>query len=308
MTSTFAALVARLRATPAGLALLALLTLVACARPIAKFTPEVTDNQAPATVGFTNNSERALSYEWNFGDGHSSTEANPAHRYSGSGNYLVTLRVLGKRGRVDIDTHRIQIIGPTNCMVEITTPYGKMLVALSDKTPLHRDNFIKLVEDGYYEDLIFHRVIDRFMIQGGDPNSRNAEAGAALGSGGPGYQIAPEFAPELAHVKGALAAARMGDQVNPEKKSSGSQFYIVSGQPVSEQELVANESRKNIRYTPATRKAYLEHGGAPFLDAEYTVFGQVVEGMDVIDKIASAKTRPGDRPVEDITMRMRIVN
>ncbi len=286
----------------------AIVLLSSCGRPIALFSPEVKDNTAPATVNFANSSERAERYEWDFGDGNTSTEPTPAHRYAGSGNYLVTLRAVGKRGRAALDTHRIQIIGPTNCMVEITTPFGKMLVALSDKTPQHRDNFIKLVEEGYYQDLLFHRVIEGFMLQGGDPNSRAAAAGAQLGGGGPGYQIPAEFTQELAHVKGALAAARMGDQVNPEKKSSGSQFYIVSGRPVSEADLVSTEARKDIRYNPDTRAAYLDKGGVPFLDAEYTVFGQVVEGLDVIDKIAAAKTQPGDRPVQDITMQMRIVN
>ncbi len=291
-----------------GLFALGLSFLAACGRPIATFTANVTDDTAPATVGFANASEKAETYVWDFGDGNASTESTPDHRYATSGNYLVTLRAIGKRGRTAVDSHRIQILGPTHCMVEITTPFGKMVVALSDKTPLHRDNFIKLVEEGYYQDLLFHRVIDGFMLQGGDPNSRGAAANAQLGSGGPGYQVPAEFTPELAHVKGALAAARMGDQMNPERKSSGSQFYIVSGRPVTESDLVSTESRKNIRYTPETRTTYLDQGGVPFLDAEYTVFGQVVEGLDVIDKIAVAKTRPGDRPVEDITMQMRIIN
>ena len=301
---------APLRRHPAlSLALgLTLVLLASCGRPVARFTPVVADSIAPATVRFANASERAEAYKWDFGDGDTSTLEAPDHRYGGSGNYLVTLRAVGKRGRVAVDTHRVQIVGPLNCMVEISTPYGKMLVALSDKTPQHRDNFIKLVEEGFYEDLIFHRVIDGFMLQGGDPNSRESAPGTPLGSGGPGYQLPAEFTPELAHVKGALAAARMGDQVNPEKKSSGSQFYIVSGRPVNEQDLISNEARKEIRYTPETRAAYLERGGVPFLDAEYTVFGQVVEGLEVIDRIASAKTRPGDRPVEDITMRMRVVD
>jgi peptidyl-prolyl cis-trans isomerase B (cyclophilin B) len=193
-------------------------------------------------------------------------------------------------------------------MVEITTPFGKMVVELSDKTPLHRDNFIKLVEEGFYEDLLFHRVIDGFMLQGGDPESRGAAPNAMLGSGGPGYQIPAEFDQELAHVKGALAAARTGDAVNPERKSSGSQFYIVSGRPVSNEDLDGMQNRKGITYSSSTREAYLRDGGVPFLDADYTVFGQVVEGMDVIDKIAAAKTNGRDRPTEDITMKMRVIN
>ncbi len=296
----------RLSPKPAA-ALAAISIFVACGRPTARFAVDAPDKTAPATVRFENASEKAQTYFWDFGDGATSEEAEPQHRYVTSGNYLVTLRAQGKR-RTGVDTQRLQIIGPLACMVEITTPFGKMLVKLSDQTPKHRDNFIKLVEDGFYEDLIFHRVIDGFMLQGGDPNSRGAGPGAQLGSGGPGYTVDAEFTPELAHVKGALSAARLGDQMNPAKASSGSQFYIVSGKPVTEQELKRTESMKNVRYTPETREAYMANGGVPFLDAEYTVFGQVVEGLDVIDKIAGAKTAAGDRPVEDVTMRMRIID
>ena len=294
---------------PAATCVLAagLLALGACARPVAEFATRLPEgNTAPAEVAFDNDSERAEAYEWDFGDGATSTEAEPTHRYTGSGNFLVTLRA--KRGRrASLDTQRIQIIAPLTCMVEITTPYGRMLVELSDETPQHRDNFLKLVGEGFYEDLLFHRVIDGFMLQGGDPNSRDAGPNARLGSGGPGYTVPAEFVPGLAHTKGALAAARQGDQVNPTKASSGSQFYIVSGREVDEADLNRMESVKGLRYTPETREAYLEHGGVPFLDAEYTVFGRVVEGFEVIDKIASAKTQPGDRPAEDITMRMKVI-
>ncbi len=292
-----------------SIALFALATLLlsACAKPIAKFTSDLSDNTAPATVKFANESVKAETYLWDFGDGKTSTEANPAHRYSASGNYLVTLKASAKN-KMALDSHRIQIVGPINCMVEITTPYGKMVISLSDKTPGHRDNFIKLVEEGFYNDLLFHRVIDGFMIQGGDPTSRGAAKQARLGTGGPGYQIPAEFNQELAHVKGALAAARTGDAGNPERKSSGSQFYIVSGRPVTERDLDAMQTRKGITYSTETRKAYLENGGVPFLDADYTVFGQVVEGMDVIDAIAKAATSGQDRPIEDVTMQVRVIN
>lgn len=289
------------------LAAAAALLLGACAKPVADFAyrlPE--DDVAPAPVTFENKSQEAEDYLWDFGDGNTSTEAVPEHRYLQSGNYLVTLRA-AKGRRTALDSQRIQIIAPLTCMVEITTPYGRMLVELSDATPQHRDNFLKLVRDGFYEDLLFHRVIDGFMLQGGDPNSRDADANARLGSGGPGYTVPAEFEPELAHVKGALAAARQGDQVNPTKASSGSQFYIVSGRPVDEPDLARMESVKGLTYTPEAKAAYLERGGVPFLDGEYTVFGQVVEGMGVIDKIAAAETLPGDRPAEDITMRMTVI-
>ncbi len=287
--------------------LLVALLFSACAKPVAKFTANPEDRTAPATVKFDNDSEKAESYTWDFGDGKTSTEVNPEHRYVTSGNYLVTLRA-SKDGKTSLDSQRVQIIGPINCMVEITTPYGKMVVQLSDKTPQHRDNFIKLAEQGYYDGLLFHRVIDGFMLQGGDPDSKDAPAGTPLGSGGPGYQIPAEFNEELAHVKGALAAARTGDAINPERKSSGSQFYIVSGRPVSERDLEQMEARKGISYTADTRKQYLERGGVPFLDADYTVFGQVVEGLDVIDAIAAAATDNRDRPAEDVPMQVRVIN
>lgn len=193
------------------------------------------------------------------------------------------------------------------CRVEIRTEYGNMVVELYDGTPQHRDNFIKLAEEGYYDGLLFHRVIKQFMIQGGDPNSRNAAPGQPLGMGGPDYTIPAEFVDSLIHLKGALAAARTGDQVNPQKRSSGSQFYIVQGQPLTEDMLTMIESRKGFRYTKAQRDAYLQHGGTPFLDRDYTVFGRIVEGLDVIDKIAAVPTDRQDRPEKDVSMSITVV-
>jgi len=188
--------------------------------------------------------------------------------------------------------------------VVIETDYGDMKVELFDDTPIHRDNFVKLVKEGFYDDLLFHRVIQGFMIQGGDPDSRGAAPGQRLGSGGPGYQLQAEIGKP--HIRGALAAARTGGPSNPEKKSSGSQFYIVQGKTVSDQNLNALEQQKGIKYNEAQRKIYTEEGGTPMLDMEYTVFGQVVEGMDVIDKIASVQTDPADRPVQDVRMKIRM--
>lgn len=196
---------------------------------------------------------------------------------------------------------------PKENLVDITTDYGVVRIKLYDETPKHRDNFLKLVKEGFYDGLLFHRVINGFMIQGGDPQSKNAAPGAMLGNGGPGYTIPAEFNPALFHKKGALAAARMGDQVNPNKESSGSQFYIVQGKPASEQELTMTQQRINITYTPEQRQTYTTVGGTPFLDMGYTVFGEVVSGMEVIDKIAAVQTQPGDRPVQDVKMTMKIV-
>lgn len=287
---------------PAGL----LLLFASCGLPVAKFTYEGHDKPAPSSIRFQNESQKATAFEWDFGDGSTSKEQAPEHIYNSSGNYLVTLKAQ-KGKKASVMEERIVISAPERCLIEIQTSFGNMIVWLYDATPHHRDNFLKLVEQGYFDDLIFHRVINGFMIQGGDPNSRNAKPGQQLGSGGPGYTVQAEFVDTLFHKKGALAAARTGDQVNPEKKSSGSQFYIVQGRPSSEEELNMVESRKGFRYTKAQRDTYLSMGGTPFLDRDYTVFGEVVEGLDVIDKIAGVATLPGDRPKEDVRMKIKPV-
>jgi peptidyl-prolyl cis-trans isomerase B (cyclophilin B) len=179
-----------------------------------------------------------------------------------------------------------------------------MKAKLYDSTPKHKANFEKLIREKYYDDLIFHRVISGFMIQGGDPDSRNASPGVMLGSGGPGYTIDAEIGKY--HFKGALCAARQGDQVNPQKKSSGSQFYIVQGQPVDPGQLQMMNMTKNLPYTQEDIQKYATLGGTPFLDGDYTVFGEVVEGLDIIDKIAAVQTAPGDRPVQDVKMKIRL--
>jgi len=187
----------------------------------------------------------------------------------------------------------------------IETDYGNMKVVLYDATPLHRDNFMKLASEGFYDDLLFHRIINGFMIQGGDPDSRGASSDKNLGAGGPGYQVDAEIG--AYHFKGTLAAARQGGPMNPEKKSSGSQFYIVQGKPVNASELDMMAQRKNIIYSEEDKARYLKYGGTPFLDSDYTVFGEVVDGMEVIDKIATVQTAPGDRPVKDVKMKVKIV-
>jgi len=189
-------------------------------------------------------------------------------------------------------------------LVIIETPYGIMKARLYDSTPKHKLNFEKLVSEKFYDDLIFHRVIPGFMIQGGDPDSRNAAPGVMLGGGGPGYTVDAEIGKY--HFKGALCAARQGDQVNPQKKSSGSQFYIVQGQPVDPGQLQMMNMTKNLPYTQEDIQKYASLGGTPFLDGDYTVFGEIVEGLDVIDKIAAVQTAPGDRPVQDVKMKIRM--
>ena len=186
--------------------------------------------------------------------------------------------------------------------VLLQTNYGDIVVRLSDSTPLHRDNFLKLVKTGYYDGVLFHRVIKNFMIQAGDPESKNAKPGEPLGSGGPGYRIPAEFRSTLFHKKGAIAAARDN---NPEKASSASQFYIVQGRVFTDAGLDSVETyRLNGRkIPPAQREVYKTIGGAPHLDQSYTVFGEVVKGLDVVDKIADVPTSKGrdrDRPLEDV--------
>jgi cyclophilin family peptidyl-prolyl cis-trans isomerase len=192
--------------------------------------------------------------------------------------------------------------------VLITTDYGDMVVKLYDATPQHRDNFIKLVKQGFYDSLMFHRVIKNFMIQGGDPESKHAQPGVMLGNGDVGYTVPAEFVDTLFHKKGALCAARQGDQVNPAKASSGCQFYIVQGQVLPPEQIAQLEQRTGRKMTDAQKQAYSTVGGTPFLDHNYTVYGEVISGMDVIDKIAAVKTAPGDRPVQDVRMKMKLID
>ena len=243
-------------------------------------------------------------------------------------------------------------------VVIISTEFGEIHAILYDETPIHKANFIKLAKEGFYDSTTFHRVINEFMIQGGDPNSKD-DIPYNDGQGGPGYTQEAEFNNNLIHKKGALAAARMGDQANPERRSSGSQFYIVHGRPVSSMELdqmitqrnevarqdmirkyvqaperadlmaklqnfmvdgkqdsvmaaiariepVATEGFIPVTYTSEQRQTYAEIGGAPFLDGMYTVFGEVIKGLDVLDTIATQETGQADRPVSDIPMTVTV--
>lgn len=266
------------------------------------------EDVAPARVQFENISTNAESFEWEFGDGDTSSMVSPEHRFMGSGDFVVKLKAYKKAGKKPkILEQVIKIDAPQRCLAEIQTEFGNMIVLLHDGTPEHRDNFLKLSEEGFYNDLIFHRVIDGFMIQGGDPASKDAKPGQALGSGGPGYTIPAEFVDTLRHTKGALAAARRGDSANPQKRSSGSQFYIVQGREVDDRSLSQIEGSNKIRYSTEQRNLYKEIGGTPFLDGNYTVFGQIIEGIEVIDKIAKVKTDGRDRPVEDVKMKIRVI-
>lgn len=196
-------------------------------------------------------------------------------------------------------------------IVRIETSVGNIRVALSDDTPLHRDNFLKLAREGFYNGTLFHRCIKNFMIQGGDPDSRGAEPGKLLGDGGPGYTIPAEFdLPYLYHWRGALAAAREPDDVNPEQESSGSQFYIVYGKKQAAADIKkvrATLEEKGIELTPQMIDDYYMRGGTPHLDGQYTVFGEVIEGMEVVKSIQGVETDKNDRPLEDIVIRRMVV-
>lgn len=250
-------------------------------------------------------------------------------------------------------------------IVLIATELGDIKIKLYNKTPKHRDNFLKLVSEKFYDGVLFHRVIKDFMIQTGDPQSKKTTSGEHLGNGGPGYTIPAEFVPEYFHKKGALAAARQGDNVNPEKESSGSQFYIVQGKVFTDEELTRMEKNINqnkkrtlfqqyinkkenaaikarldslrsvrdndtynkevqeidmilnreleekglaYKFSSEQRKAYTTVGGTPHLDGGYTVFGEVVGGLDVVEKIANIETDKGNRPLKDIIITIKVVN
>ena len=206
-----------------------------------------------------------------------------------------------------------------NQKVKIETTEGDITLLLYDDTPLHRDNFIKLVKSKFYDGVLFHRVINEFMIQGGDPNSKNAEPGKMLGDGDVGYTIPAEFkTPQIYHKRGALAAAREGDDSNPDKASSGCQFYIVVGKQFTNEQLDQMEASKinkhghandsTYKYSEQARIDYTTIGGTPHLDGNYTVYGEVLTGMDVVDKIAQARTNRANRPREDIRIiKIRLI-
>lgn len=197
--------------------------------------------------------------------------------------------------------------------IEFVTNFGNITLRLYDSTPLHRDNFIRLVKSGFYDSTLFHRVINNFMIQGGDPDSKRATAGQPLGNGGPKYTVPAEFRTSIFHRKGVLAAARESDDINPQKASSSSQFYIVQGKKFTDGALDTLERvrLKGRKIPEDQREVYKTIGGTPHLDQNYTVFGEVISGLDVVDKIAAtptSKDEDRDRPLEDVRiLKTRLV-
>ncbi|MEQ8907890.1 MAG: peptidylprolyl isomerase [Vicingaceae bacterium] len=193
--------------------------------------------------------------------------------------------------------------------VLIQTSKGDIVLKLYEETPVHRDNFIKLVKEGFYDSTLFHRVIANFMVQGGDPQSKNASANRLLGNGGPGYTLEAEIKKEFIHKKGALAAARQPDNTNPKRRSSGSQFYLVQGRTYPKQYLSRFEEERETPYTEEQKEIYANIGGTPHLDGQYTVFGEVVSGLTVVDDIAAVTTNNADRPTKDVVItKMKLID
>jgi len=191
-------------------------------------------------------------------------------------------------------------------LIKIETSMGDMIVKLYNETPLHRDNMIKLIQENFFDNQLFHRVIKDFMVQGGDPQSVGAAKGERLGNGGPGYTIPAEFNPELIHKKGALAAARQGDAANPQKASSGSQFYLVVGRVLTQQQ-INSFAQSGAPFTKESVEAYTTMGGTPHLDGSYTVFGEIVVGLEILDRISVTQTDAYDRPIEDVIYSISLV-
>ncbi len=286
----------------------ATLLFVSCAKkPFASFMVNAKDKSAPAKIKFDNLSKKADKFIWDFGDGTKSEDIAPVHRYLVSGKYTISLKAI-KGDKENTMAKEIIIVAPHECLVEMETSLGSMTIKLHDSTPQHRDNFIKLAETEYYDELLFHRVINGFMVQAGDPDSKTAKSGQRLGVGGPSYTIPAEIMDGLVHTKGALSAARQGDGVNPQKRSSGSQFYLVHGRPLTEIQLEGIENQKGYKLSEENKELYKTLGGTPSLDKEYTVFGQVIKGLEVIDKIAAVKTDGADRPTQDVKiLKVRVI-
>ncbi|MGF1922948.1 MAG: peptidylprolyl isomerase [Bacteroidia bacterium] len=197
---------------------------------------------------------------------------------------------------------------PKNQYVKIATDKGTVFIKLYNETPLHRDNFIKLAKEGLYNGTIFHRVIKEFMIQGGDPESKNAQPDAQLGNGGLKYTVKAEFNDNLFHKKGVLAAAREGDASNPEKASSSTQFYIVQGKIWNDSTLNATEEKRlKFKIPEWQRQVYKTIGGTPHLDRNYTVYGEVVKGLEMVDSIANEPTGKANRPLTDVKMTVTVL-
>lgn len=269
-----------------------------CSTPKALFEIESFDNQVPVTLHFNNLSSDADSYAWHFGEGTSSVEKLTSNRYLHSGVYNITLRAF-KGKKTATYTQKVFLNAPQKCLIEVETHFGNMTLELYNETPGHQENFLKNIRKGYYDGISFHRVIRGFMIQAGDENTKTDNLSK---TGLKDIPLESEIRNDLFHTKGALAMARQPDGINPTKKSSNTQFYIVQGAPVSMASIDNYEIEKNIEYSDEIKKIYKNMGGTPQLDKEYTIFGHLIDGFDVLDKIAGVSTDNSDKPLEDVVI------
>lgn len=279
------------------------LFLTSCRGPRAVFEVSGENHNAPVTVHFVNTSKGGETFLWDCGNGANPNGEKSSCDFLQSGRYSVKLKAITDKD-TSVYSKDIIINAPEECLIVMVTNFGKMVIRLLDETPLHRDHFINLVESGFYEGISFHRLIPGFVIQGGDPSTKRSEPLKSE------FDIPPvpaEFHQNHFHTRGAVAAARMNEDVNPKKESSPTQFYIVQGRQVTEEQLSIFAAQKNIYYNPEISEKYRTLGGCPQLDMEYTVFGEVIEGLNIIDEMSKVSTDAGDKPKTEILIQKMIV-
>ncbi|NNE26446.1 MAG: peptidylprolyl isomerase [Saprospiraceae bacterium] len=275
----------------------------ACKAPTAMFEYRLEDGSVPTSVQAQNLSTNASSYEWSLNDSLISQAEDVDFQITGSGRYELSLKAI-ENDKEDILSKSFIVEAPQNCRVQMVTSLGTMVFELYEDTPIHLDNFIDLIERGYYNGIAFHRVMQSFMIQAGDNNTRIEGRKFEFED-----QIPAEINEKYIHHKGALAAARMPDEVNPERASSGTQFYIVHGRSLDDDQIENYDVTRQVPYTPDQRELYKANGGAPQLDGAYTIFGFLIDGEEVIDAIAGVETNDRDRPLEDVRIiEMKVLN
>ena len=282
---------------------LSCLCLTNCSKPIADFIINAEAEEAPALIKFKNTSKGAQSYVWKMDNTIISENESLEHLFLSSGRYDVELTA-NNNSKSAKQTKTLFIEAPQECRVYMKTTLGEMTFVLNELAPIHRDNFIDLVEKEYYIGLSFHRVINGFMAQGGDKKSRKERVLVETSE-----EITQEINTELIHRKGALAGARMPDEINPERASSGTQFYIVDGKTLNEYDIKAFADKNLVDYNKEQIALYLKHGGAPQLDGAYTIFGQLINGFDTLDKITKVEIGDQDKPLEAIRiLELKIIN
>jgi cyclophilin family peptidyl-prolyl cis-trans isomerase len=268
--------------------------------PKALFEVQKESSVVPTNISLKNLSKNSHEYIWEFSDGSTSTEVNPTLKLTKSG--LQTIRLTSITGNKKASfQHSFYLDAPDKCTALIKTNLGDMTVVLYDATPIHQENFIKLVKSNFYNNISFHRVISGFVAQVGDPSTIPADK-KSLNKTNPNYTLPAEIIDTMFHIRGTLAAARTPDEVNPRKESSGTQFYIIDGRKQSESQIQDYGYAKGITYPKHIINEYIKNGGSPQLDGEYTIFGKVVSGFHIIEAIMEIKTDEKDRPIDDITI------